>query len=257
MTLHLAHRYMLITATASAPSPSPTILDFGCGSGEIVEVGRQAGLEIFGVDTFSDDEATRTRMTEKGWLGTIVREITDGTIPFEANRFDAVICNQVLDAVPNLEAVLREIHRVLKPSGTFLCAVPTREQVREGHIGIPFAHWFPKGSRTRYSYTLAMRTLGFGYFKDHRTIRQWTRDALEWLDRHTIYRDRASVTQSFARWFTVSDLEPDYVEYRLTQLGLKQLGRLSHSSWLQPVIRRLFRRLASPLLLARKPVPAQ
>jgi len=45
-------------------------------------------------------------------------------IPRPDDHFDAVILTQVLEHVPNPETVLREIRRVLKPSGKLLLTVP-------------------------------------------------------------------------------------------------------------------------------------
>jgi ubiquinone/menaquinone biosynthesis C-methylase UbiE len=39
------------------------------------------------------------------------------TLPFEAETFDVVISNGVIDLVPDKDAVFSEIHRVLRPGG--------------------------------------------------------------------------------------------------------------------------------------------
>ena len=44
--------------------------------------------------------------------------------PFEDASFDGVICNEVLEHVFNPDQFLREIFRVLKPSGDLLLSVP-------------------------------------------------------------------------------------------------------------------------------------
>jgi SAM-dependent methyltransferase len=46
------------------------------------------------------------------------------TIPVEESRFDRVICNQVLEHVPDPGAVLAELHRVLKPGGELWASAP-------------------------------------------------------------------------------------------------------------------------------------
>lgn len=44
--------------------------------------------------------------------------------PLETASFDAILCTQVLEHVENLEHVLSEMHRVLKPGGAFLASIP-------------------------------------------------------------------------------------------------------------------------------------
>jgi SAM-dependent methyltransferase len=46
------------------------------------------------------------------------------TIPVEDNRFDLVLCSQVLEHIPEPEKVLKELFRVLKPGGTLWLTAP-------------------------------------------------------------------------------------------------------------------------------------
>ncbi|SDR83201.1 class I SAM-dependent methyltransferase [Microlunatus soli] len=45
-------------------------------------------------------------------------------IPTEDDRFDRVICNQVLEHVPEPAQAIRELYRVLKPGGLIFCSAP-------------------------------------------------------------------------------------------------------------------------------------
>lgn len=45
-------------------------------------------------------------------------------IPFEDGLFDLVICNHLLEHVPNDRDAMRELHRVLKPGGKAILLVP-------------------------------------------------------------------------------------------------------------------------------------
>jgi len=78
---------------------------------------------------------------------TIDMDIMD--IQFPENNFDLVICNHVLEHIPNDIAAMKELFRVLKPGGTAVLQVPisatlqesyenpavTTDQQREEHYG--------------------------------------------------------------------------------------------------------------------------
>lgn len=58
-------------------------------------------------------------------IGTVIRaDITD--IPFEDNYFDAILCNHVLEHVPDDHKAMNELYRVLKPSGWATMQVPIK-----------------------------------------------------------------------------------------------------------------------------------
>lgn len=45
-------------------------------------------------------------------------------IPYEDNRFDLIICNHILEHIPDDIAAMKELFRVLKPNGTAVLQVP-------------------------------------------------------------------------------------------------------------------------------------
>ena len=50
----------------------------------------------------------------------------DGTrLPFPDDTFDRIICSEVLEHIPDDDAALAELHRVLKPGGMLAATVPT------------------------------------------------------------------------------------------------------------------------------------
>jgi len=89
------------------------LLDVGCGTKpyrSLFEVDEYVGLDV-------DNEASRRHA--------IADVLYDGrTFPFESGRFDAVLCNQVLEHVFDPDAFIGEMRRVLAPGGRLLLTVP-------------------------------------------------------------------------------------------------------------------------------------
>ncbi len=94
------------------------ILDIGCGPGYLCEsmaeiVGRHGG--VVGIDVSTDLIARCDRRKTSTWLS---YAISDATKVNQADAsFDVVVCTQVAEYVPDVDSVLSEAFRVLKPGG--------------------------------------------------------------------------------------------------------------------------------------------
>jgi SAM-dependent methyltransferase len=254
--LHVNYRYCIDWAKrVAAERPQARILDFGCGSGAVVEAGRALGLDFVGTDVFFAGADSRNEVARRGLLDRVVFEMREGRVPFEDGRFDLVTSNQVFEHVVDLDATLREVHRVLKEGGLFVTLFPSREVIREGHIGIPFAHRFQPGSRIRSAYTVLLRSLGLGYHDGPRSSREWASHWLRWIDSYTVYRPRRTILAAFGRFFDVDFVEEDYVRFRLSDSArLRPLSRLLTLPGASSISRVMVRRLATMVLVARKRV---
>jgi SAM-dependent methyltransferase len=62
-----------------------------------------------------------------------VQNINVLSIPFEDDHFDVVICNHILEHVPEDEAAMRELRRVLRPGGLAVLQVPIASRLTETH----------------------------------------------------------------------------------------------------------------------------
>ncbi len=219
------------------------VLDYGCGAGLVVQAAHDAGADIVGVDSFYEAGDGHAKAGAAGRLGSLVLPMPEGRIPFPAASFDLIVSNQVLEHVEDLDAVLAEMVRVLKPGGRLLHAFPTIEALREGHIGIPLAHKLPRG-RLRFLYTCLCRRLGMGFFKADESVGDYARAKLDWLDRFTVYRSCREIHAAFRRHGLVARHdELAYVRYRLRHRALRRLAVL-----LAPVTQALFRRLGFVVL---------
>jgi SAM-dependent methyltransferase len=253
--LDVTNRFVLDFALRSARhTGGARVLDFGCGAGSLVAAGRAAGLDMIGADVFYGGSDARLEAAREGRLETTIFEIRDGRTPFADAAFDLVVNNQVLEHVEDLDATLAEMHRILKGGGTLLSIFPSRDVFREGHIGIPFSHWFRRGSRLRFYYTWALRSMGLGTWKEQApTCRQWTADKLRWIDDYTRYRGRAEIFAAFGRYFASELREDDYIRFRLLDRpGRAWMARLAALPGVAAAGRALFRKLAFLVIVSRK-----
>lgn len=98
-------------------------LDYGCGVGDMVALGRAGGLDIWGADTFDGYYS--------GWADALkpavrdrVARIVEQRADFPDQHFDLVMSNQVLEHVTDPERVVADVFRLLRPGGRFIAAFP-------------------------------------------------------------------------------------------------------------------------------------
>ena len=111
--------------------PGARVLDLGCGEGRHAHgLHLRGDVEVIGLDM----DLASIRKAREG-LGMLPPRETgapltaflagDATrLPFADDQFDAVICSEVLEHLPDYRAALREIRRVLRPGGMFCATVP-------------------------------------------------------------------------------------------------------------------------------------
>lgn len=119
--------------------PSSRILDFGCGAGKTVYELLDAGYEhAFGFDVQnylrlrSPDDMTRFAINSR----------LDLRLPYPDNTFDVVLSDQVFEHVKDQMPVFSELHRIMKPGGIAIHAIPGRYRPVEQHVYVPFASVF-------------------------------------------------------------------------------------------------------------------
>jgi demethylmenaquinone methyltransferase / 2-methoxy-6-polyprenyl-1,4-benzoquinol methylase len=134
MTAGLDRRWRRLTAQA-AVRPGDRVLDACCGTGDLALEALRAGGDVVGVD-FSERmlERARRKSDEVEWVQGDVTEL-----PYEGGSFDAVTVGFGIRNVPELDAGLRELARVLRPGGRFGCLEITRPR---GVLRPFFRLWF-------------------------------------------------------------------------------------------------------------------
>jgi arsenite methyltransferase len=101
--------------------PGSVVLDLGCGAGtDLLIAAQMTGPtgRVIGVDmTASMLDRARTSADEMGLSNVELHEALIEAVPIEDASVDVVISNGVIDLVPDKDAVLDEIDRVLRPGG--------------------------------------------------------------------------------------------------------------------------------------------
>ncbi len=97
-----------------APQPGESILDVGCGDGQLTARLAATGAIVTGVDASNPMvEAARAR-------GIHADNAQAEKLPYADAAFDAVFSNAALHWVRDQEAMLAEVRRVLQPGGRFV-----------------------------------------------------------------------------------------------------------------------------------------
>ncbi len=97
-----------------------TVLDLGCGGGFMAEALARRGANVIGVDPVDAAVAAARAHAVAGGLAIDYRVGSGEAIPLADRSVDCVVCVDVLEHVADIDQVLDEIARVLKPGGLFL-----------------------------------------------------------------------------------------------------------------------------------------
>ena len=94
---------------ASWIAPGSRVLDLGCGDGVLLAgLAATHGVKGYGIEI---DDANVLASVKHG-VSVVQRDLEEGLAIFEDNAFDFVILSQTLQAMRNVEGVLREMLRV-------------------------------------------------------------------------------------------------------------------------------------------------
>ena len=111
-----------------ALAPGKRGLDVACGSGGLTRaMVQETGATAVGVDINPFAIEAATRHAVEGEFGSTVefRVVDAGSdLPFEAEAFDAVLCNDAINHIPDREHLFQDWMRVLRPGGRVLFTDP-------------------------------------------------------------------------------------------------------------------------------------
>jgi SAM-dependent methyltransferase len=112
--------------------PDQLVVDLGCGQGRHVQaLAWKYPLRILGLDLDFDSAAASQRglyellpPDDPRCKQCLLAAADCLRIPLPDSSVDHLICSEVLEHLPDYHRAVQEIHRVLKPHGTFAVSVP-------------------------------------------------------------------------------------------------------------------------------------
>jgi ubiquinone/menaquinone biosynthesis C-methylase UbiE len=151
-----------------------SVLEIGCGSGKLSGAVAAAGVpEVWGIDS----SPYQLILALRGFPGVkFVHGVAERT-PFADGRFDGVAVCFVFHELPTdvQDAVLAEMHRVLRPGGRIVISEPSREQLHNRSL---LSLWRRHGWRGVYFRVLAT-------FVTEPYVEEWhARDIAAWAAEH-------------------------------------------------------------------------
>jgi SAM-dependent methyltransferase len=113
------HRPRALVEFVHSIGPANRALDVGCGDGRLSVELDAADLTLADVSRVALERARR-RLPE----ATVVELDPDSPFPLDDGAFDLVLCTETLEHVRDVQLLLSEIRRVLRPGGTLALTTP-------------------------------------------------------------------------------------------------------------------------------------
>lgn len=140
------------------------VLEIGCGNGRNLQLLFDKSTELYGIDISNDG----IKKASSRYIGLF----TCGSakqLPYDDNIFDIVFSVHTLEQMkPIIKEVVKEIYRVLKPGGVYLCFEPFFNIQNKRGKWYHFIAYYPTGEIPFY-----LDEVGFIYDKIHPMKHKW------------------------------------------------------------------------------------
>jgi ubiquinone/menaquinone biosynthesis C-methylase UbiE len=101
---HLADKYF--------KRRSGNLLDVCSGRGEHLRIFKEIGFNAYGIDIDS--------VAKENGLNVSVLNVENDKFPFDNNFFDSVMIKSAIEHIRNIDHLMKEVYRVLKPGGSLV-----------------------------------------------------------------------------------------------------------------------------------------
>ena len=121
----------MLELVAQATKGRARVLEVAAGTGLVTPVLARAATEVVATDYAAAMVARlREKVTAAGSTNVECRQADIYTLPFEPGSFDAVLAANVLHLVPDLEAALASLIRMLRPGGVLITPTFCHDETR-------------------------------------------------------------------------------------------------------------------------------
>ncbi len=101
------------------------VLNVGCGDGYVDRFLKKKFKKVYSIDiNKSDLKIAKSINPEKN---VIYKEESASNLPFKNDFFDAVVCTELIEHIPDDKKVIKEIYRVLKKNGRLMLTIPHKK----------------------------------------------------------------------------------------------------------------------------------
>ena len=145
-------RHLATLRRLLAPTPGMRLLEVGCGRGHLLRRVQDQGIDAIGIDV--NPEAAEIAVTRN------VRSMSATDLEFPDASFDQVYSMHAIEHIPDAEAAIAEMSRVVRPGGSVMLVYPA-EPVR-GLYAVPSAvilHGNPLRAREVHCHRFTPRRL--------------------------------------------------------------------------------------------------
>lgn len=144
-----------------------SILDIGCGTGAFLNRMKTAGWQVTGLEP--DKTARDVAMQQYE----IAARLPEELFQLPENSFNAITMWHVLEHVHQLKEYIQQIHRLLKPGGVFIIAVPNHT----AHDALVYQQYWAAWDVPRHLYHFSPQAMEHllknGAFRLERLLPMW------------------------------------------------------------------------------------
>lgn len=142
-------RHFARDATSLTPLEGLAVLDIGCGGGLVSEPVRRMGARVTGIEPALENIAAARAHAEATGLSIDYRSARVEDLAAAGERYDCVLCLEVIEHVPDVGAFLGVVAQTVKPGGLLVLSTINRtlKAYALAIIGAEYVlRWLPVGT---------------------------------------------------------------------------------------------------------------